>query len=97
MRSKAVISLCAVLCISACAENDRYEEREHRIENALRGNAEGMGSAPAWLVKVSSLASDDRTAVFYGYGDNLQACAEFAEEMNESGRQVEYACALMVE
>ncbi|MEL6239103.1 MAG: hypothetical protein AAFQ90_11000, partial [Pseudomonadota bacterium] len=64
---------------------------------ALEGNAEGLGSRPAWLVKVSSMAKDDRTAVFYGYGDNFRACTEFAEEMNESGRQVRYACAMMID
>jgi hypothetical protein len=85
-----------LISLGACAESDKYETRDARIATALKGNDEGFGSTPVWLVKVSSMAPDDRTAVFYGYADNFQACSEFAEEMNESGREVQYACALMI-
>ena len=97
MRVRLITIILAPLMLNGCAQADKYEARDERISRALEGNAQGSGSTPAWLVKVSSIAPDDRTAVFYGYADNFQACSEFAEEMNESGRQVEYACALMVD
>ncbi|UAB77286.1 hypothetical protein INR77_10730 [Erythrobacter sp. SCSIO 43205] len=99
MRGDLALVLFVLLATSACfeAEGDKYQNRDARLQEALKGNTEGLGSSPAWLVKVSSMAPDDRTAVFYGYGDNFQACSEFAEEMNESGREVEYACAAMIE
>ena len=79
--------------LSACSDSDKYERREERIENALEGNRDinFLGSDAVWLVKASSLAPNDRTAVFFGYGDNLTACTAFAEAYEEKNEE-EYRC-----
>ena len=98
MLAKEIVGLLIISSVTlACAEEDKYQAREERLEQALEGNESGLGSRPAWLVKTSSYASDDRTAVFFGYADNLQACSEFAEAMNGSDLNVTYACALAID
>lgn len=71
----------ALLFFLAACSGDKFEGREARIEAALEDNRDVgvLGSEAVWLVKATSLAPRDRTAVFFGYGDNYAACVEFAE------------------
>ncbi len=94
MKTMVACSLGAVLLLlSACAESDKFEDREARIEAALEDNrnVSVLGSEAVWLVKTSSLAANDRTAVFFEYGDNYAACVEFAEAY-EAQYEDEYHC-----
>ena len=80
------------LILVGCDTPDKFEAREGRLESALKNNEEGLGSKAVWLVKRSSLAPDDRTAVFFGYGDNRTACEDFVTAYQQVNPDVEYAC-----
>lgn len=78
--------------LTACS-GDKFEKREAKIEAALEDNRDVsvLGSEAVWLVKASSIAANDRTAVFFGYGDNHAACVEFVEAY-EQEYEDEYRC-----
>lgn len=88
-----ILVVVLLLLLSACNESDKFQDREARIEAALEDNRDVsvLGSEAVWLVKASSLAPNDRTAVFFGYGDNYAACVEFVEAYEEQ-YQDEYRC-----
>lgn len=89
-----LLALLAIVLLTGCESNDgnKYEAREAQIERAFEANAEGFDSKPVWLVKASYLAVNNRTAVFFGYIDNRQACEDFAKEHNEAYPEVSYSC-----
>ena len=82
----------ATLISSGCDAPDKFEAREDRLRAALKNNKDGLGSKAVWLVKRSSLAPDDKTAVFFGYGDNRSACEDFVVAYMQTNPDIEYAC-----
>ena len=94
MQRANVLALILGLSVSGCAEEPMvaFEDREDRLEDALSKDLDQFSSSPVWLVKRSSYAPNDRTAVFFGYVDNQDACEEFAEAYEKVFDAEEYAC-----
>lgn len=82
----------ATFILSGCGASDKSEAREDRLRAALVQNDAGIGSRAVWLVKRSSVASDDRTAIFFGYVDNRGACEEFVAAYEQANPDIKYAC-----
>ena len=75
-----------------CDAPDKFEAREDRLRAALQKNSDGLGSKAVWLVKGSSLAPDDKTAVFFGYADNREVCEEFVAAHKQTNPEDVYIC-----
>jgi hypothetical protein len=80
------------LTLLGCDAPDKFEARDDRLRAALEENDKGLGSKAVWLVKRSSIAPDDRTAVFFGYADNRAACEEFVAAFKQADPSIDYVC-----
>lgn len=88
------IPVALAFVLAGCAENpaEKFEQREDRLQAAFAKDLDEFSSPPVWLVKRSSYSPRDRTAVFFGYIDNQEACEDFAEEYVKKYEAEEYGC-----
>lgn len=95
-RTTMAFGLLATIVLGSCGERDKSVVREERLSEALKDNRQGpFGSAAVWLVKNSEIAGAHRTAVFFGYADNLTACMEIADSYNTAHNETLYVCSEM--